>query len=119
MRQIVAPCGLICTECAAYKATRAEDANAIAAVAAEWSRKYGIPFEPENIWCDGCTTVSERTAHHTRECPIRPCALGRGVTTCAKCADYCCGQLSRVHRLAPEARRTLDGIRARAFRPQP
>lgn len=111
MQRMVAPCGFICTECEAYRATQANDADAIAAVAAEWSRRYGIAFGAADIWCDGCSTLSERTARHTRECPVRPCAQGRGLATCANCADYPCRQLARVHQLVPQARETLEAIR--------
>ena len=111
MQRIVAPCGLICSECEAYRATQANDADAIAAVAVEWSQRYGTAFSPDDIWCDACTSASERTARHTRECPVRPCALRRGVATCAECSDYRCEQLTRVHRLVPQAQETLDAIR--------
>jgi hypothetical protein len=111
MKRTVAPCGLICSECEAYRATPTNDTRAIAAVAVEWSQRYGITFSPDDIWCDGCTSASERTARHTRECPVRPCARRRGLATCAECGDYCCEQLARVHQLAPQAQQTLDAIR--------
>jgi len=53
MRRMLAPCGLICSECEAYTATQAKDTGAIAAVATEWSQRFGIPFGPDDIWCDG------------------------------------------------------------------
>ena len=111
MHGIMAPCGLICSECEAYRATQADDGKAIVAVAVEWSQRYGITFSPDDIWCDGCTSATERTARHTRECPVRPCALRRGMVTCAECGDYRCEQLARVHRLATQAQQTLDAIR--------
>jgi len=108
---MLAPCGLICCECEAYQATQTNDADAIAAVAAEWSRRYGITFSGADMWCDGCTAASGRTAHHTRECPIRPCARRGSAGTCAECSDYPCAQLTRVHRLVPPARETLETMR--------
>ena len=114
MQRIAAPCGLICRECEAYQATQAEDADAIAAVAAEWRRRYAIAFSPDDLWCDGCTSSSERTARHTRECPVRCCAMGRGMATCAECGDYRCEQLTRLHRLVPQAHETLEALRRRS-----
>lgn len=111
MRKIVAACGLVCSECEAYAATQAEDAKAIAAIATEWSRRYGVALGPGDIWCDGCTSGSERTTHHTRECPIRPCARGRGLASCAECGEYRCEHLKRLHRIAPQAEEALEAIR--------
>jgi hypothetical protein len=114
MQKAVSPCGLICTECEAYKATQADDADAIAAVAAEWSQRYGIAFSPDDLWCNGCATANGRRARATYECPIGPCARRRGLATCAECADYCCQNQARVHRLAPHAHDHRAAIRRRS-----
>jgi len=111
MQKGVAHCGLICSECEAYRATQANDANGMAALAVEWSQRYGITFSPDDLWCNGCTTASGRRARATDECPIRPCARGRGLATCAECGDYRCEQLIRVHRLVPQAQENLEAIR--------
>jgi hypothetical protein len=105
---LLAPCGLVCTECEAYQATQADDAAAVARVAAEWTERYRIPFSPDDIWCDGCASTSERTSRHCGPCPVRACARQRGFATCAACPDYPCDPLARIHRLAPEARERLE-----------
>lgn len=111
MSKIAAPCGLVCSECEAYAATQAGDAEAIAAIATEWSRRYGVALGPDDTWCDGCASESERTSRHTRKCPIRPCARGRGLASCAECDEYRCEQLKRLHRIAPRAEERLEAIR--------
>ena len=108
MTDTLAPCGLVCTECEAYQATQANDAAAIAKVAAAWTERYRTPFSPEGIWCDGCASSSERTSQHCGQCPVRPCARERGLATCAECGDYPCDPLTRIHRLVPQAREMLD-----------
>jgi len=111
MRKIVAPCGLVCNECEAYAATQAGDAGSTAALAREWRGRYGIAFGRDDIWCDGCTSGSERTTRHTRQCPIRPCARERGLASCAECNEYRCGRLKRLYQVAPQAMETLEAIR--------
>ena len=113
MSHQLAACGLVCRNCEAFQATQANDAEAIAAVAAAWSRRYQTAFVPDDIWCDGCAVDSERTNHHCRDCPIRPCARRRGFTTCAQCPDYRCDNLVRLHRLSPEAHQNLENLRCK------
>ena len=40
MEKIIGACGLLCGECGAYKATQANDADAVAKVAAEWTKLF-------------------------------------------------------------------------------
>lgn len=40
MNQMIAYCGLVCTDCAAYKATQANDQAALEKVAAEWREQF-------------------------------------------------------------------------------
>ncbi len=46
MEQIGA-CGLVCSECDAYKATQANDPATIAKTAQEWSKTFNSKVEPE------------------------------------------------------------------------
>ena len=111
MHNSMAACGLVCSECEAYAATQAGDAEAIAAIARAWSGRYGVVLSPDDIWCDGCASGSERTSRHTRQCPIRPCARARGLASCAECEEYRCEHLKRLHRIAPQAAEALEAIR--------
>lgn len=112
MSEIIGACGLVCSECGAYKATQANDAEAIAKVAAQWSQQYGGDIKPESVWCDGCMTPGERKCGHAGECEIRACARDRQVANCAHCSDYGCERIAGFHREVAEAKATLDGIRA-------
>jgi hypothetical protein len=109
--QLVGMCGLVCSECSAFKATQAGDAAAIAKVAEEWSQQYGGTFSPESVWCDGCTTAG-RKCGHCGECDIRACGVERGLTTCAECGDYRCEKISRFLQSVPSAEQTLEARRA-------
>lgn len=111
MDLVVAPCGLVCSACEAYAATQAGDADAIASIARDWNARYGGSRSADDIWCDGCASESEHTLRHTRECPIRPCARQRGLESCARCEQYPCESLKRLHQTAPQARKKLETLR--------
>lgn len=108
MEKLLGACGLDCGACPAYGATRANDAERVAAIAARWSGEYGHEIKPEYVWCEGCTTEGERKCGHTRECDVRACVIGRGV---AYCDDYGCEIITKFFEMAPEAKVALDDIR--------
>jgi len=112
MDRMVARCGLICTECPAYIATKADDAAAIEEVARIWSQEYNAQITAAGVWCDGCLSSGPRLCAHCGECQIRACAISRGVVNCAHCDDYGCEIIAGFQAMVPDAKATLDGIRA-------
>jgi hypothetical protein len=111
MQEMVAYCGIVCTECPAYKATEADDNKARAKVAEEWSKEYQHPFKAEDINCYGCVAAGDVHVGYWSMCEIRKCGSDREVLNCAYCADYPCGQLSDFQARVPEARAKLESIR--------
>ncbi len=114
MERLIAYCGLVCTECPAYVATRANDPAELERVAAMWREEFNAPdITAESILCDGCT-ASGRKSGYCAECEIRACAVAMAVATCAHCADYGrqwgCKKLEDFLRHAPEARAVLNDI---------
>ncbi len=114
MTQIIAYCGLACSECPAYLATQANDDTARERVATEWRKAYGAShLTADDINCDGCLAENGRLFGHCQECPIRACAAERGLTNCAHCDGYeGCEHLTEFFNMAPEAKAILDQIRA-------
>lgn len=112
MEKIIGACGLDCGDCGAYKATQANDPDAITRVAEEWSKEYNTDIKPEYVWCDGCMTAGARKCGHCGDCDIRACVAGRGLANCAECDDYACERISRFFESVPCAKGRLDGIRA-------
>ncbi len=111
--KLIAACGLICNvDCPAYQATQANDAEAIRRMAEQASRALGREVSTDDGWCNGCMTEGPRKAACCRECGIRACAVGRGLSTCAECADYVCEQLSAFLQETPTAKAVLEGLRA-------
>ncbi len=113
MDKMIAYCGLICTDCPAYIATQADDRANLEQVAARWREEYNAPnITVESVICDGCLTDDGRKCSHCFECEIRACGIERGVANCAHCDEYICDKLEAFFGLAPDARATLDSIRA-------
>lgn len=113
MEQMIAYCGLTCTDCPAYLATRADDRAELERVAAMWREEYNAPdITAESVICDGCLADSERKCGHWHECEIRACAMALNVANCAHCADYGCDKIEGFFGFVPDARATLDRVRA-------
>lgn len=111
MEKQIAYCGLICTDCAAYIATQADDDEQRKEVAETWTKEYNYDFKPEDINCDGCLTVTGRVASYCPICPIRKCGQEKGVANCAYCDEYVCTRLDEFFNMVPACKDTLDEIR--------
>ncbi len=109
---IQAYCGLDCGECEAYIATQANDRAGLEEVAKKWTQQYGAKnISADMCICDGCSSGTRTSTAHAEKCPIRLCASGRGVTTCAHCDDYGCETLKSFFDFAPVLKEKLEAIR--------
>ena len=108
--KMIAYCGLICTECPAYEATKLNDLKKIEEVAALCSKEYNIEVKPESVWCDGCL-VEGKKCDHCGRCEVRACAIKKELNNCGYCADYPCNILTDFFKMAPaDVKDTLDTI---------
>ncbi len=112
MEEMIAYCGIICSQCPVYLATKADDNKAREEVASLWSKQYGIDMNPKDANCDGCLKKNGRLIGHCLVCGIRACGMGKKLSNCAACADYPCEQLKAFHSIAPHAGRMLEKIRS-------
>ena len=85
MKQYIAYCGLDCENCKARIATVNDDDSLRQKVAKEWSDLNGVEITPEMINCVGCRIDGVKTPYCESLCPIRQCALERGLETCGDC----------------------------------
>ena len=108
---MIAFCGLVCTECPAFIATKEDDNNKRKETAELWSKQFNASIKPEDINCSGCVSKSEVLFSHPRVCEIRKCGMDRGIINCAYCDDYACDRLNEFFKSVPDAKATLDGIR--------
>jgi hypothetical protein len=111
MAEMIAYCGLVCSKCPGYLATKDDDDEARRKIAAEWSKQFNSDIKPEHINCDGCAAEG-RHIPYCDVCEIRRCGVERHVENCAHCADYPCDNLEGFLARVPAARAKLDGIRS-------
>ena len=116
MNEMLAYCGLICTNCPIYLATRLENTEKRSRMRADIARQcrehYGLAYKPEDITdCDGCRTEDGRLFSGCRDCAVRSCARERKFENCAACPEYACEKLTSIFTTDPAARTRLNGIR--------
>ena len=95
MNDYIAYCGLDCEGCDARIATANNDDALREKVAKLWSELNGVPITPDMIFCDGCRMNGRKTPYCESLCPIRQCALEKGVSTCAGCGELLAGTTGR------------------------
>ena len=110
MNPIISFCGLTCDTCPAFLATMTNDDKKRAETAEQWSKEFNTDIKPEDINCDGCTSISGRHFSHCHVCEIRKCASEKKVTNCGYCDDYACEKLDFIFNAAPDAKQRLDEI---------
>ena len=110
MNRYIAYCGLDCEACEARLATVNGDEALREKVAKEWSALTGVEITPGMIHCVGCRVDGVKTPYCDALCPIRQCALGRGVETCGACGDMDgCEKVGAILRNNPDALKNLRG----------
>ena len=87
MKNYIAFCGLDCESCEARIATIHNDDVLRKKVSKLWSELNGVEITPEMINCVGCRIDGVKTPYCESLCPIRQCAVGKGVETCGDCAE--------------------------------
>jgi len=86
---IIARCGYRCDLCPAYRENLhgPEDQQR---TSDGWFKYYGFRIPPNQIFCDGCRDEQPKARRIDTACPIRPCAISRGMDTCAQCPERGC-----------------------------
>lgn len=101
-------CGLDCETCDARIATLTDDAALREKTAKTWSELNGVPITPEMINCEGCRVDGVKTPFCDALCPIRQCALKKGIATCGDCPEMeTCETVGSVHKSDSEAKARL------------
>jgi len=110
MEKMLAVCGLVCSECPAFLATRSNDDEKRKEVARAWSSD-DHQYSPNDINCDGCLATDGTLFGFCHECEIRSCGLEREMENCAHCEEYACEKLDSMFDSASQARKNLDEVR--------
>ena len=110
MKPMLAYCGLDCEACDAYLATIHDDQALREKTAKLWTEWNQTLILPEQINCEGCRGSGVKTIYCDSLCPIRQCALGKGVTTCGDCPELeTCPKVGAILSNNPDARENLRG----------
>lgn len=88
MNKFIAYCGLDCEKCEARLATVNNDNALREKVAKLWSELNNAEITADMINCTGCRIEGVKTPYCGYICPIRQCALTRGIETCGECAEF-------------------------------
>lgn len=114
MKTVVAYCGILCSDCPTFKATKMNDDGEGRRIAKLWTRQYGKEFRMEDINCDGCLSRGQRVFSHCNICEVRKRVRQRNVESCAYCEEYACEKLSQILDSYEPAREVLDRMRISA-----
>lgn len=114
MEKMIAYCGIVCTDCDAYKATLNNDDKLRAEVAAKWTKEYNHPFKAGDINCDGCLPPTEKSIGHLNICAVRKCGMEKVVKNCGWCQDYSCEKTEDFFKMVPECKKVLDAEHEKA-----
>ena len=91
--KMIGYCGYDCSLCAA----RSDDPNVRQQLINGWKKYFGHEYTVESAKCDGCRLSHKNCKLADKECPVRPCAMGKNIETCVDCEQFPC---DKVHRLA-------------------
>lgn len=99
----IAMCGLDCSTCNAYIATKNNDDLLKKKTAEEWNERYkkdnrGRPsIKPEDINCNGC--LSDGPIYlYCQRCKIRNCGFEKKIKNCKECKEYRCKDLLELQK---------------------
>ena len=90
---MVAVCGLDCSRCGAFLATKENDDQKRTEVAQEWAKRFKVDIKPEDINCKGCLSDGGRVFNYCKVCEIRRCGKEKGLKNCGYCSEYPCRKL--------------------------
>lgn len=90
MTEMIGYCGYNCHLCAA----RSDDLAVRQRLVDGWQKIFGHQnYTAENVRCDGCLSDGRLA---DKNCKVRPCAIERGVDSCAYCDDFVCDKLRNL-----------------------
>jgi hypothetical protein len=109
-KNMTAYCGMNCTKCECYQATKENDDNLRAKVAEKWSKNYNSDIKPIQINCTGCKAEGAKF-YFTGVCPLRKCNMEKNTPNCAGCSQYRCETLNNFIAKAPAVGKALEKLR--------
>jgi len=109
---MIAYCGMDCSKCEGYLATKEDNDAKREQVAEKWSIQYNTDITPDQINCSGCKSEGIKFFFTENMCPIRKCNIEKGTQNCAECSEYKCEELTKFIEMAPPVGEALEALRA-------
>lgn len=106
MAEILTRCGFRCDLCPAYEPNLTSFADR-QRVSDGWLKYFAFRTRPEEVGCVGCLNGGR---HAYESCPVRPCAMQRGLTNCAHCGEYACEKLKPILDFTEELMKKFAGM---------
>ncbi|HTR22777.1 MAG TPA: DUF3795 domain-containing protein [Terriglobales bacterium] len=95
MRKQISACGVICSDCPAYRAAEKGIAHQ-KRTAEAWLRIYERKERYEDVSCGGCPSSDDEVFHTSRPCQARRCCISKRFASCAECPVENCVDLERA-----------------------
>ncbi|MCK5312926.1 MAG: DUF3795 domain-containing protein [Desulfobacteraceae bacterium] len=108
MSKMIAYCGLVCSTCPTFIATKNDDDTARKKTAIFYSEQFGFDLKPEDINCDGCLSDGGKLIGYCQACKIRKCCKEKNLESCVVCDDQPCEELSKFHDFSPVAKKCFE-----------
>ena len=110
--EILTLCGYRCDLCQFYTENIKSEKDR-ERVSQEFNRLFGYDIRPKDVECVGCKNEGKHVDSH---CPVRPCALKKGVENCDHCSEFICDKLKGRMNFAEELlRRSQKPLSAEDF----
>jgi hypothetical protein len=113
MTTMIACCGLVCSSCPTFLATRNDDDVAREKTAALYSEKFGFHLKAEEINCDGCLSEGGKLIGYCQACEIRKRCRDKSLDNCADCNAQPCEKLIQFHAFSPDAKLSFEALLTR------
>ncbi|MFA6976753.1 MULTISPECIES: DUF3795 domain-containing protein [unclassified Mesotoga] len=110
---MIAFCGIDCTQCETYRATLANDDSLRRETANRWTKDFGFDIAFSEINCCGCH--SDIRFKLCDGCPFKSCCEEKGISNCGECDKYPCKTLERFLRSLPRAKLRLDLVHEQRY----
>ena len=110
MNEMIAYCGLACSSCPSFLATKNNDDAEKEKAAAFYFEKLGLDIRPDQINCDGCLSEGGRLIIFCQSCEIRKCCRAKALANCTVCKEQPCKELKKFHEFSSHAKACFDAL---------
>lgn len=93
---MIAYCGLDCSKCDVFIATKNNNIDKIKSILNQWQDEIGLVYKESDLkGCNGCK--SDMVLSYCSNCDIEKCAVSKEVSTCADCINYKCDRIKKFY----------------------